>query len=92
MDRLETTFPAESMSPVHTINDALVCAPSLFYGEMDARDRIAISVMSGPDSDCNGATVGSVVGAPIGHKGWDSPLSERLNYVIRPSDEECRGA
>jgi len=84
MDRLEKAFPAESMSPVHTINNALVCILSLFYGQMDALDSLAISVMCGLDTDCNGATVGSVVGAAIGGADWDNPLSERLHDTIRP--------
>src|SRR5262245_14389798 len=66
MDRVEAAL--DGMSPVHTINNALVCVLSLFYGTMGTRDSICISVMCGHDTDCNGATVGSIVGASAGRR------------------------
>src|SRR5262249_25077098 len=64
MDRVEGALAG--MSPVHTINNALICILSLFYGQMQPSDTICISVMCGHDTDCNGATVGSIVGAARG--------------------------
>ncbi len=51
---------------VHTINNALLCVMGLLHGEGDLRRSVAIAVMAGLDTDCNGATVGSVMGALLG--------------------------
>ncbi len=52
--------------PVHTINNACLVALGLLYGEGDFGRTIGIAVHAGLDTDCNGATAGSVVGAMIG--------------------------
>jgi ADP-ribosylglycohydrolase len=73
------------MSPVHTLNNALICVLSLFYGQMDATRAPAVAVMCGHDTDCNGATVGSIVGASLGRSGFGEKLAARLNDTIRPA-------
>jgi ADP-ribosylglycohydrolase len=83
MDRVDAAFA--DMSAVHTINNALVCVMSLFYGRMDTTRAITISVMGGLDTDCNGATVGSIVGAAAGRKRFNADLAPRLNDTIKPS-------
>ena len=82
MTRLEAAFP--KMSGAHTINNALVCVLSLFYGRMDTVAAPAVSVMCGLDTDCNGATVGSIVGAACGRKRFNMALAGRLNDIISP--------
>src|SRR5258708_10964620 len=57
MARVEDRFVG--MSPVHTINNALICVLSLIFGKMRTSDAITTAVMCGHDTDCNGATVGS---------------------------------
>lgn len=83
MDRVERALPG--MSPVHTINNALVCVLSLFYGRMQTTASITTAVMCGHDTDCNGATVGSVVGAAAGRRAFGETLAARLSDTIRPS-------
>ncbi len=83
MGRVEAAMP--TMSPVHTINNALICVLALFYGEMDTTQAITTAVMCGHDTDCNGATVGSVVGAARGRSTFGGTLASRLHDTIRPS-------
>ncbi|MFW6438125.1 MAG: ADP-ribosylglycohydrolase family protein [Armatimonadota bacterium] len=67
---------------VHTINNALLCIMGLLHGEGDMRRSIAIAVMGGLDTDCNGATVGSVMGALLGTEGVPADLSDPLNDTL----------
>ncbi|HEY3234266.1 MAG TPA: ADP-ribosylglycohydrolase family protein [Polyangiaceae bacterium] len=83
MDRLDEVLGG--MSPVHTINNALICCLSLLYGRMDTTLAITTSVMCGHDTDCNGATVGSIVGAARGRRDFGGELAPRLNDTIRAS-------
>ncbi|SNX54594.1 ADP-ribosylglycohydrolase family protein [Thermoanaerobacterium sp. RBIITD] len=53
---------------VHTINNACIVALSLIYGNKDFGKSICLAVMSGLDTDCNAATVGSIVGLMLGAK------------------------
>lgn len=72
--------------PVHTINNAVIVVLSLLYGERDFGKSICLSVSSGLDTDCNGASVGSIVGAMVGFKGipekWYSPLNNTLETAL----------
>ncbi|HTJ82298.1 MAG TPA: ADP-ribosylglycohydrolase family protein [Polyangiaceae bacterium] len=72
------------MSPVHTINNALLSVAALFYGEMDTARAITTAVMMGHDTDCNGATVGSIVGAARGRTRFGEELAGRLHDTIKP--------
>jgi hypothetical protein len=83
MDRVEGALPG--MSPVHTINNALICVLSLAYGRMRTTEAICTSVMCGHDTDCNGATVGSIVGAAAGRSRFGDALAARLHDTIKPS-------
>lgn len=68
--------------PVHTINNALLCVMALMHGDADLRRSIAIAVMGGLDTDCNGATVGSVIGALLGSCGVPDDLAAPLNDTL----------
>lgn len=83
MDRIDAAYAG--MSTVHTINNALICVMSLFYGRMDTVQSIAISVMGALDTDCNGATVGSIVGAAAGRSRFRMDLAGRLNDTVKPN-------
>ena len=67
---------------VHTINNAAACIASIVYSKGKFSDAVALSVMCGMDTDCNGATVGSFMGAFCGEKGidehWKKPLNDTL--------------
>ena len=82
MEKLEAVYG--SLSPVHTVNNALIVIMSLFYGEMDPDRSMCISVMGGLDTDCNGATVGSITGAARGKKEFGGKLADPLNDTIKP--------
>ena len=55
---------------------------SLLYGQGDLAKSITIAVMSGWDTDCNGATVGSIIGAMHGAKALDGAWVNPLNNVM----------
>jgi ADP-ribosylglycohydrolase len=83
MDLLEADLG--EMHAVHTINNALICLIGLHYGEMDTTVTPATAVMCGLDTDCNGATVGSIVGAASGRKAFGGSLAARLNDLVKPN-------
>ena len=72
--------------PVHVINNTALVILGLLYGEGDFEKSITISVMGGWDTDCNGATVGSIVGVMLGAKRlpekWTAPLNDRVESLI----------
>jgi ADP-ribosylglycohydrolase len=74
----------KGMNTVHTINNALIVVMSLYYGKGDPERSICIAVMAGMDTDCNGATVGSIVGALCGRSGFTGKMASRLNDTIKP--------
>ena len=71
---------------VHTINNAAFVVLGLLYGGGYLGRSVSISVMAGFDTDCNGATAGSVVGAVLGAKalpgGWVTPLGDRVRSIL----------
>ncbi len=73
------------LSGVHTVNNALVVIGSIIFGQMDFHQSICSSVEGGWDTDCNGATCGSIVGAASGAKGLNSSLVAPLNDTIKPN-------
>jgi len=71
---------------VHTINNAALVLLGLLYGEGDFERSITISVMGGWDTDCNGATVGSILGVMLGAdkipEKWIKPLNNRIESFV----------
>lgn len=72
--------------PVHTNNNAALVAASLIYGKGDFEQAVTTAVLGGWDPDCNGATVGSIMGAMCGAKAlpthWTEPLQDTLYAEI----------
>jgi ADP-ribosylglycohydrolase len=82
MDWVEKDYG--NLHGVHTVNNALVVIGSVIFGQMDFHQSICSSVEGGWDTDCNGATCGSIVGAASGAKGLNSSLVAPLNDTIKP--------
>ena len=74
----------------HTIPNAMIVAASLLYGNGDFGRSICMAVETGFDTDCNGATVGSIVGMAkgIGAIGdeWTAPIHDTLHTAIYGSE------
>jgi len=72
--------------PVHTINNAVIVLIGCLHAHGDFERAICIAVMGGLDTDCNGATAGSVMGALLAASGvprkWTDPLNDRLDSAL----------
>lgn len=70
----------------HTISNAQIVALGLLWGEYDFEKSICRAVQACFDTDCNGATVGSIVGMVLGAKNlpekWIKPLNNTLDTGI----------
>lgn len=70
----------------HTITNAAIVILGLVAGRLDFGKTIAISVMAGFDTDCNGATAGSIAGTVLGVKAvpekWTAPLNDTIYSAI----------
>ncbi|MEX2534526.1 MAG: ADP-ribosylglycohydrolase family protein [Trueperaceae bacterium] len=75
---------------VHTINNAILVTAALLFGEGDFEKSICYAVMGGWDTDCNGATVGSIIGTMYGPgsipKAWSAPLRNRVRTSLKGFD------
>jgi ADP-ribosylglycohydrolase len=77
-----------------TINNACYVAAALLYGWRDGTDdpatiferTLTTAVMYGDDTDCNGATAGSLVGVVLGANQlpakWIAPLNDTLRSAV----------
>lgn len=71
---------------VHTLPNIQIVIASLLYGKCDFGKTVCRAVQTGFDTDCNGATAGSVLGmlkgmSVIGNE-WLAPFNGRLNTQI----------
>ena len=70
----------------HTIPNAMIVAAALLYGNGDFGRSICMSVENGFDTDCNGATVGSILGMANGidsiEDKWTAPIGDKLNTSV----------
>ena len=70
----------------HTITNAAVVTLALLMGESDFEKTITIAIMAGHDTDCNGATAGSIMAAMLGEKAlpakWTAPLQDTLYSAL----------
>ncbi len=70
----------------HTNSNAQIVALGLLYGGDDFGNTLACAVMPGFDTDCNGATCGSLWGVKNGVNAipasWTRPLRDRLSTGV----------
>jgi len=70
----------------HTITNAAIVVLGLVAGQLNFGKTIGISVMAGFDTDCNGATAGSIVGIILGAKAipekWIAPFNDTVHSAI----------
>lgn len=70
----------------HTIPNAMIVAAAVLYGQGDIGRSMCMAVETAFDTDCNGATVGSVLGMLAGissiGKEWTAPVNDRLHTSI----------
>lgn len=75
-----------SYHATHTINNACVVVAALLVSGGDFHTATTFAVMAGWDTDCNGATVGSIVGALNGASSipaaWADPLNDTLKSQV----------
>lgn len=68
---------------VHTINNAAVCIAALIYAKGNFEKSVTLAVMAGMDTDCNGATVGSVAGIFSGYRNIPQKFTLPLEGTLR---------
>ena len=70
----------------HTIPNAMIVVASLLYGKGDYAKSICMAVETAFDTDCNGATVGSILGMANGISTipdyWMQPINDTLQTTI----------
>ncbi|HXG66162.1 MAG TPA: ADP-ribosylglycohydrolase family protein, partial [Blastocatellia bacterium] len=84
VSRIWETF--QHYHPVHTNNNAALVTAALVFAGDDYEKAITTAVLGGWDTDCNGATTGSIMGARLGAaalpKKWIAPLNDTLYAEI----------
>ncbi|MGH2634962.1 MAG: ADP-ribosylglycohydrolase family protein [Actinomycetota bacterium] len=75
---------------VHTVNNAALVTAALLWGDGDFTRTIGLAVQGGWDTDCTGATAGSIFGALHGAGAlpahWVDPLNDRARSAIMGYD------
>ena len=70
----------------HTISNAEIVTAALLYGKGDYSLSVGMAVQIGFDTDCNGATVGSVIGLKNGLSAippaWLAPVNGKLETSL----------
>lgn len=71
---------------LHSFPNIMIVCMSIIYGELDFERSVGLAVISAFDTDCNAATVGSIVGMLLGAKAlpnkWISPLNDRVETSV----------
>lgn len=69
----------------HTNSNAVICAVALLWGDNDFGASICRAIIPGYDTDCNGATVGSIFGMMHGADAIGKSWKDRLNNTLKTS-------
>lgn len=68
---------------VHTLPNLAYVLIALLFGERDFKKTVSIAVMCGKDTDCNGATAGSIIGALLGKENIPEEMYRPFNGRIK---------
>jgi ADP-ribosylglycohydrolase/transcriptional regulator with XRE-family HTH domain len=72
---------------VHVLPNACIVVLALLWGKGDFERSITTAAMCGMDTDCNAATVGSIMGVVCGAASlpdkWTAPLNDHLKSWVR---------
>ncbi len=71
----------------HAISNAMIVTACLLYSGGDFSKAICSAVQTGFDTDCNGATVGSVMGMMLGEKAIPDRWQSGFGGILRTSIE-----
>ena len=87
VDRLNDYYPpCAAAGWVYTNPNTMIVVAALIYGEKKFGKSLCLAVEACYDTDCNGATVGSVIGMLLGESGiepeWLEPFHGRLHTSI----------
>ncbi len=70
----------------HTISNAMIVTAALLYGKGDYAKSICLAVQACFDTDCNGATVGSIIGMAYGVESipecWYKPIDNTIRTTL----------
>jgi ADP-ribosylglycohydrolase len=84
-------WPEESRRFNHSIPNAAIVLTGLLKGEGDFTRTLGITVMCGLDTDCTGATVGSILGCALGTRGvprhWIDPFNDTIRSEVKGMKE-----
>ncbi|MCJ7751654.1 MAG: ADP-ribosylglycohydrolase family protein [Armatimonadetes bacterium] len=84
-------YPVETRVVNHSLPNAAIVVMALLKGDGDFGKTIGISVMAGMDTDCNGATAGSIMGCALGTQGipahWTDPFNDRIRTHLKGLSE-----
>jgi len=83
-DAIEDRYYA-SYSFVHTVNNAALVSAAVLWGDRDFAKTIGYAVQGGWDTDCTGATAGSIFGAMHGADALPAQWIQPLNDLVRSS-------
>lgn len=80
-------YPEESKQFNHAIPNAGIVVMALLLGKGDFTRTLGTAIMAGLDTDCNGATAGSIMGAALGTAGipahWTAPFNDTIESHVR---------
>jgi len=84
-------YAVETRVVNHSLPNAAIVVMALRKGEGDFGKTIGLAVMPGLDTDCNGATAGSIMGCALGTQGipatWTDPFHDRIRTHLKGLSE-----
>ena len=84
-------YPAECPKFNHSLPNAAIVLMGLILGGGDFTRTLGITVMAGMDTDCTGATAGSIMGCALGRKAiadhWTRPFHDTIRTDLASMHE-----